>query len=449
MNEIIFWTGIWPNGISRPIGVYQLSYWLQQNKVESQVIDFCQWMTGEEIARITNRFITSKTKYIGISSGFWSDDNVPKSILDAWQFIKECHPRLKIIIGGQRANNNLYSTIADYVLVGEAENSLLQILKGNNLFVKFDITKSNHRFSEKDCIIDGEVLPLELGRGCVFRCKFCGHHNLGKAKHTYQRDIRLIEQEIIYNYEKFKTTHYHFLDDTVNEDREKITNLSHVPKNTGIDIKWNGYLRADLLWRFPETAEQLFTSGMRGCFFGIESLHVGASQTIGKGWSGKHARKFIPTLYKDIWNSEINLWCNFIIGLPGESESDLRSTLDWCLSNPVGYHRFVALNLYNYRTDTGSKSEFSENYKKYDYELDENGHWISQNFNYLTAGKLADDFNNRLSVVNRISSWTLFDLKNCNVDIEIGKSFPISQKRLYTKNFFIFLNRYKDKLMNL
>ena len=111
---------------------------------------------------------------------------------------------------------------------------------------------SANRFDQRDCIIDGEVLPIELGRGCIFQCKFCGHHNLGKAKHTYQRCMHLIEEEIVYNYEQFKTVNYQFLDDTVNEDQDKVLNLSMLPDRTGIDISWTGYLRVDLLWRYPD-----------------------------------------------------------------------------------------------------------------------------------------------------------------------------------------------------
>ena len=67
MNEIIFWTGIWPNWRSRPIGTYQLSHWLRMNNVESQVIDFCQWHSSEELVSLTTLFIGNKTKLIGIS----------------------------------------------------------------------------------------------------------------------------------------------------------------------------------------------------------------------------------------------------------------------------------------------------------------------------------------------------------------------------------------------
>lgn len=448
MNEIIFWTGIWTDGISRPIGVYQLASWLRKNSIECQVIDFCQWFSAEEIVELTVKFIGCKTKYIGISSGFWSDESFPANIESAINILKKEYPHIKIIVGGQRSDTEKIKNNSDIVIVGEAENQLLSLIKGHNLSKLFDITTLEHRFSQEDCIIEGEVLPIELGRGCIFKCKFCGHHNLGKPKHTYQRNIGLIEQEIIYNYENFKTTHYHFLDDTVNEDLDKIKNLSNIPKNTGIDIKWNGYLRADLLWRYSESPSLLFESGMRGCFLGIESLHPYASKTIGKGWSGKHAKDFLPILYNDIWKKEINIWCNFIVGLPGESIEDLNNTLEWCLENPIGYHKFVTLNLYNSRTDTHSKSEFAKNFKKYGYII-QSGKWHNGFFDSIEADDLCRNYNQKLSSVNRLSSWTLFDLVNCGIDIEKGKQMSSSYNKLLRLNFKSFLNNYKDKLSSL
>ena len=448
MNEIIFWSGIYSNGMSRPIATYQLAFWLRQNNIECQIIDFCQWHSIQTLVSLTNKFIDASTKYIGISSGFWADGDIPINILESLNIIKKEHPSIKIIVGGQRADNESIKGIADTIILGDAEDQLLSLIKGHNLSPRFDITKLNHRFSYKDCIVDGEILPIELGRGCIFKCKFCGHHNLGKSKHTYQRNIKLIEEEIVYNYENFKTTHYHFLDDTVNEDVEKIHNLSTIPENTGVDIRWNGYLRADLLWRYPGTAESLFQSGMRGCFFGIESLHPHASRSIGKGWSGKHAKDFLPHLYSDIWNKEINIWCNFIVGLPGETKTDLLKTADWCLENPIGYHRFVVLNLYNNRSDTGSRSEFTKEYEKYGYKIND-GIWENSHMTSIEADIMCNELNSKMTYINRLSSWTLFDLKNCGLDISEGKFKTALFRNIIKNKFFIFLEGYKSKLLSL
>jgi hypothetical protein len=261
--------------------------------------------------------------------------------------------------------------------------------------------------------------------------------------------MHLIEEEIVYNYEQFKTVSYHFLDDTVNEDQDKVLNLSFLPKRTGIDISWTGYLRADLLWRYPDTAYQLKESGLKSCFFGIESFHPEASRAIGKGWSGKHAKEFLPKLYNNIWNKEIPIWNNFIVGLPHETKEDLLETLNWCKENPMGIHRFVNLNLYTNRGNDDTTSEFGKNYKTYGYTLDSHGKWSSQTMTESIAGMLCRVFNSKTDTTNTLACWHLFDLINCGVPVSQGKNTLLKEKNQFKKNFTDFLGIYKSKLKSL
>ena len=150
MNDIIFWTGIWPQWYSRPIGTYQLAHWLRTHNVESQVIDFCQWHSSQELLLLTKLFIGKKTKFIGISTAFWSDNIVPKNILEAITTIRTEYPHIQFIFGGPRADNDAVRELG-ITIVGEGEDQLLQLIKGHNLSKKFDITSLDHRFSEKDC----------------------------------------------------------------------------------------------------------------------------------------------------------------------------------------------------------------------------------------------------------------------------------------------------------
>jgi hypothetical protein len=258
----------------------------------------------------------------------------------------------------------------------------------------------------------------------------------------------LIEEEIAYNYEKFKTTHYHFLDDTVNEDPDKVKNLSMIPKHTGVDIKWNGYLRLDLLSRYPDTPGQLKDSGMQSCFFGVETFHRESSRKIGKGWNGRAAKEFLPKLHKEIWKSDINIWANFIIGLPGESKDDIEETFKWCLENPIGSYRFVTLNLYKNRTDSGTVSEFNRNYQSYGYKLDDNNFWENNFMTQREADEIAKQYNTILTSHNKLSSWSLFDAVSSGIDLQHAKH--LSPTAVNPK-FFItnILIPYKDKLRNL
>lgn len=450
MNEIIFWTGIWPNNCTRPIGVYQLAHWLRKHNIECQVIDFCQWYTSEELLKLTSHFISSKTKYIGISTAFWLNSVIPPNVIESCKLIKKEYPNIKLIFGGPRADSINVKEIADIVLLGESENSLLNLLKGHNLnSLNFDITKLDHRFIEKDAIIDGEILPIELGRGCIFKCKFCAHHNIGKSKHTYQRSGELIKEEIEYNFKHFNTTQYMFLDDTVNEDVDKVNMLASIPTDTGVPLKWVGYLRADLLWRYPDTPYLLETSGLQSCFFGIETFNKHASNAIGKGWSSNHGQTYLPKLYNEIWKSKINLWCNFIVGLPGETKQDLIRTMRWCFENDIGHHQFTPLSLYASRTDNGPKSEFTSNYADYGYTLDENNQWTNDIMNEVEALQMSNYINSILYKKNRISCWFLADVVNCGIDIIEGQSELSTSRIGKHKNFNIFLEKYKRKLLNL
>lgn len=450
MNEIIFWSSIYPSWYIRAIGCYQLAYWLRMHNVECQVIDFCQWYTADELFALTVPFIGKKTKYIGITSSFWPNQIVPTNILNAIQLIKQQFPHIKIVIGGPRANYPDIKQHADLSITGEAEDKILQLFDIQQT-QPFNIVSLSHRYHRNDCILEGEPLPIELGRGCVFKCNFCAHHNLGKPKKTYQRKMDLILDEMAYNYEMFKTKHYLFIDDTVNEDPEKIRLLSTLPNQLGIDISWTGYLRADLIWRFPETAHQLQASGLSSCFFGIESFSPDASNAIGKGWSGKYAKEFLPKLYANIWDKKISIHNNFIVGLPKESKASLEETLTWCLQNPMGSHIFVALGLYHPNEDYGPKSEFVRNYSKYGYELLDTSNWKNDIMDSLEAEAICASFNSRLLKINKFTSWRLFDLLNISINIDFAKNKQIAFPSYAAKKilFSPFLKRYTNALNTL
>jgi len=447
MANIIFWSSIFPIQRTRPIGCYQLAHHLRKNKITAQVIDFCGLFTSSELINLTKKFIDKDTVALGISTSFWPDASCPlkKSILD----FKDQFPNIKIIFGGPRANNPSFKNLHDLVFVGESEEQLTNYMyeclgKDKSKIVPFNVTKLDHRFITEDCILPGEVLPIELGRGCIFKCKFCSHHNLGKPKYTYQRDFNLIEDEMKYNLDNFGTTYYLFLDDTVNEDIEKIKALAGINNRLQHKINWNGYLRADLIWSNKNSHEYLLASGLKSCFFGIESFHPKASAIIGKGWSGKHGKEFLPHLYNNLWNQEVSIWNNFIVGLPYETEKDIDTTVEWCLLNNFGMNRFVGLNLYLDREDNGTYSEFTRNFRLYGYKVNENGRFYNEHWTADSINQKVKEINDLLIKTNNLSSWLLFDI--FNITKEDLKS--LKTKKL-SYNCFPELFKFKLQYKNL
>jgi radical SAM superfamily enzyme YgiQ (UPF0313 family) len=370
-------------------------------------------LSADQIIDMIEHFIGPETFALGISSTYWSwsEHGVPANILEVMSRVKDKWPQLKIVLGGPKKRK--YSKLFDIDFVGEAEDKFTvwcqeQIdKKGLGLFnKKFNIVDLAHRHDARDAIGYGEVLAIELGRGCVFRCKFCGHHNLGKPKYSYQRNHELVLDEMRFNYENFGTTMYTFLDDTVNEDVDKTARLARLKTDLGFNIEWTGYLRADLVWSRKESPQQLEESGMNSCFFGIESFHQSASQAVGKGWSGKHARDFLPHLYHNIWKGKINIYNSFIIGLPGENIDSLRESVRWCQATDIGTHWFNPLSLYVDRKDQAT-SEFALNYKDYGYfNVDEStGYWENDQMTSRDSLELGIELNAELSKTNRISAF--------------------------------------------
>ena len=182
-------------------------------------------------------------------------------------------------------------------------------------------------------ILPGEPLPLEVSRGCIFACRFCQLPHLGKKKLDYIRGMNYIEDELNYNYETFGTKNYYILDDTFNDTEIKLKAFYDMSHRLPFDLNYSAYVRADLVHRFPDMAYLLKDSGMSGVFHGIESFHPSASVLLGKGWSGKHGKEFLPKLYHDVWNREVAQHLSFIVGITGDTLENVWDTAKWFVDN--------------------------------------------------------------------------------------------------------------------
>lgn len=425
--DIIFWTGLYSNAVYRPIGAYQLSHWMRKHGYSCQVIDFMQTMTAEEIVEFTEKFITKDTLCIGLSSTFWSEyrkhikrwvmsNDPPTAVLAAMLEIKKRYPDIKFVLGGSQSDvqsENTYK-LFDAVITGNGEDSFLDICeewrKGNkqifatsyrggtpyitgSLNRLFDPVKNDHMFEYNDCIVPGESLPIEISRGCIFSCKFCQYPHIGKKKNDYIRNMDLIKQEIEYNKKTFNSSNYYILDDTFNDSHEKMKEWGGMLKSLDFDIKYTSYLRADLLARNPEQIEIFRDTGMVSAMFGIESFDPEGSRLVGKGWSGKEAKTFLPELMKQ-WKNDVTFHISMIVGIPPETYKDYRMHQDWCIENKIPSWIWQILGI-NTQPRT-FESEFDRNYTKYGFELTNPGvtkEWKTAYMTSAEAAKIATDLN--------------------------------------------------------
>jgi radical SAM superfamily enzyme YgiQ (UPF0313 family) len=476
--NVIFWNDCPELVIHRYIGPYKVSHYLKQHGYTSQVIDFVTYFSEEELYNYTTKFITSETLMIGVSLTFIGATQmrrVSTILINVLKRIKQEHPNIKFIAGGYNANVLHSFGVFDAHVTSYGEDITLELLNsyrnksdpppsfkkmplwGQGLITvyqesnntTYNIETDNFKFTKQDCIVPGETLPIEISRGCMFKCKFCNHRNLGRGKLDYLRSFECVKEELLYNYENFKTTNYFVICDTFNDTEYKMNKWYKMISSLPFKINYFAYLRADLIDRFPDTAYQLKETGLFGAFHGLESLHPAASKVVGKGWSGRHAKEFIPKLYHDMWSGQVPQYLSFIVGLPGDTIESMSSTADWFIDNKLHSMWFFDLGLST--KQIRDQSEFERDAEKYGYRFDENQEWYLPEMNWKQSVKIRDTLNKRLSPHVKTTAWTTMGLLSLGVEKTklIETKWCDFDKGWVWKQKYNFLETYKSLLTEL
>lgn len=481
--NIIFLNSVYSILPQRSIGPYLLKHYLKKRGYTSQVIDFCQDFQGDELLTYIEKFINEDTICLAVSSTFWFDETnyyytydsgIPFNIYECLKLFKEKYPKIKILLGGAHSSY-IKKRIEhiDAVFIGEAEDTLPEVLdywcRGttqpshvvNPITKKItykdpikkthDIENCDFQWEDVDCIIPGETLPLETSRGCIFKCRFCAYPHLGKSKFDYLKSNEKIRDHLVNNKNKYGVTRYVMLDDTFNDSEYKINGFLEMLKTLDFNIEYSAYIRADLVQRYAGSAEKLFDSGLRGAFFGLESIHPAASQIVGKGWSGRDGRSFIPKLVNEIWNKKVNTISGLIVGLPGESREDLVNTLRWVNENNLNVI-FFPLQVTNNLGDRPFLSEFERDAEKFNFKFDKDNRWYNDTWSRQSALEFADQLNNKRKNVP-VTSFNFSIIKGLGfTDEELLNKHRLSvieRNPTFFERREQFIKNYKDKLLEL
>lgn len=443
------------NRLYRPWGPYQLAWYLRKNGYEVQVIDFIHQLGKARILALVDRFVGPETRVLGWNAMLKSDEEkwwIKFVCEDLVPELRRRYPQLTIVTGGPGAHevNRLYRNrrVFDYFFYGHAEDSLLafcnhlcrgkaspqvEVLLGNriiretaampDLAGKFNIRDCDHFWHDRDCIQPGESLPIEMGRGCIFKCKFCRYPYIGKSKNDFMRGIGLVAQELAHNYEKWGIRNYYMLEDTFNDSNDKIDAFARVARELPAPIRFAAYLRPDLVWAHPGQAEKLREAGLLSAFLGVESLGPDASRLIGKGWSGEHAKAWIPRLYHDIWKREVTFRIGLIVGIPPDTSEDLLATHRWAVDSGLPNWKWHLLHINRDQGDAWS-SEFDRNADRYGFEwYTENGvtRWKTSCMTWREGKHLLGDLETLGKPFQKQDCWGLIERGTFGYDLDRDK----------------------------
>ena len=294
-----------------------------------------------------------------------------KSDMMAVQLAKEILPNICTIVKGAPFltynTNTIYENpFIDYVIMGEAELTLKDILDGvPNCDILGICYRENFQPVKNDkrpFIEDLDILPfparnlvdnsiykrpdngkvqavIKVARGCPFHCFFCLATPVSGAK-VRTRSPENIVAELKECVEKYNIKNFLFWSDIFNFNREWTLELCQKIIESGLKITWSSNTRADTM--DDEMAKMMYKSGCRLVSIGVESGSQKMLDNIGKKITLDDIRNTVKILKKN----KIKIYNYFVIGLPWETEETVEETIKFAIeldSNFISFYTATPL----------------------------------------------------------------------------------------------------------
>lgn len=294
-----------------------------------------------------------------------------QSDMMAIKLAKDINPSICTIVKGAPFltynTNTIYENpFIDYVIIGEAEFTLKEILEGvpdNEILgscyrENFQPIKNEKRpFIENldelpfpaRHLVDNSIYRrpdngkvqavVKVARGCPFHCFFCLATPVSGAK-VRKRSPENIVAELKECVEKYNIRNFLFWSDIFNLDREWTLELCKKIIESGLNITWSSNTRADTM--DDEMAKMMYKSGCRLVSIGVESGSQKMLDKIGKKITLDNIRNTVKILKKN----KIKIYNYFVIGLPWETEETVEETIKFAIeldSNFISFYTATPL----------------------------------------------------------------------------------------------------------
>ncbi len=294
------------------------------------------------------------------------------------EIVKKINPEIYTILGGHHATLYPIQSIKykniDYILQGEGEetlplliNKLSKIIspilteQEVNDFLEIDgvgfYQKNKEYLNYKRAYIEDieqlpipnrKLLPSEIytsivgrqekvatimsSRGCPFKCTYCFTPNKTYRTRTTEDIIKEVKYLIKLGYNEI-----FFFDDLFAMKSQKVIDFAKALQSENIKIDWS--FRARINTITLELIAEVKKAGIHRIQFGIESGVDKTLKRVRKGIKTKNIRKSIALCKK----AGITTIGNFMIGLPGESEEDIKTTLKFSRTIGLNYAQYSIL----------------------------------------------------------------------------------------------------------
>ena len=283
---------------------------------------------------------------------------------DAVAAIREGHPHVRVVLGNLHATifheELVRGRVADFVVRGEGEEALAALVASLERREEGRGVAGVTRWEDGQVVVEedaGEVdlerLPVpdwslvagvryeafrlkefdagplapavQASRGCKYKCHFCSQNIMYRGVRV--RPVEGVIAEIRELHERLGVTTVGFVDANFPPDREYGLAFARAMRESGLckKVRWFTEIRIDLV--DEELIRECAAAGMALIQFGVESGDADVLGVMRKGTVGRNL-------------AEPFRWCRengvltvglFVLGMPGESESQARRTIKTAL----------------------------------------------------------------------------------------------------------------------
>lgn len=349
-----------------PLGLLYISAFLKEHQIENEIFD-STFSTKENLVKYLK---DEKPRIMAIYTNLMTKLNV----LDVVRIAKEMLPDIKVIMGGPDVTYNSRDYLengADYIVVGEGENTMLELvnfINGNDAKA-IDITgivyldEENKEIKtkprQKVKAIDELPIPNRDGidiskylkawkdfhgesalnvstqRGCPYTCKWCSTAVYGQSYR--RRSPEKVVQELKEINEKYNPDVIWFVDDVFTVSHKWLNAFAEELEKQQLTVKFECISRADRM-----SVEVIETLKRAGCFrvwIGAESGSQKIIDAMDRRVSVEKVREMIIETRKN----GIQAGTFIMLGYPGETEEDINETINHLkISNPDHFTITVA-----------------------------------------------------------------------------------------------------------
>jgi len=338
-----------------PIGLGYLATYLHSQGFGVALLDAEHYgLTPAEISEVVNSLAP---RFLGVNL-LTPTYGLTRSLL------REIDPRIRIVVGGPHVDAMDLKAFRDlgrgqpfYAVLGNGEFKLAALLEGvedrgripgvatysEGRFTTVPDAPNDNHWNPRDLdalpFLNRSFLPTDpfysedrieanvlASRGCPFHCTFCAGAS-SSVRSVRRRSAENLLAEIEELRESSGVSAIRFVDDLFFPSSSLLAEFSRLRRVSAgaAGFAWQSTARVDLVNKGGETlATALAVSGCRQLSLGIESGSPRIQAYIHKGVLPDDARRVVRLLSR----AGIRASAYFVVGFPGESEAEIRSTFE-------------------------------------------------------------------------------------------------------------------------